>query len=189
LQGSLGSIRGTIGNKDEEIEALVLQMQQVEEVLNSTNFKIALTSDSLNKTRTSIEEVQKESNEGMLALNEQVKGLKSQLMLLWVLAIAGLGLAAFSWINSRKQVKSLGDLQQVKFAAIERNLIDSKTGMEEQIKNFETKLAAESRNAQHYTERQSAVLQENLQNMNDFVNGLKDDLLALSNTVESIHKK
>ena len=49
LQGSLGSIRGTIGNKDEEIEALVLQMQQVEEVLNSTNFKIALTSDSLNK--------------------------------------------------------------------------------------------------------------------------------------------
>jgi SMC interacting uncharacterized protein involved in chromosome segregation len=110
-------------------------------------------------------------------------------MLLWVLAIAGLGLAAFSWINSRKQVKSLGDLQQVKFAAIERNLIDSKTGMEEQIKNFETKLAAESRNAQHYTERQSAVLQENLQNMNDFVNGLKDDLLALSNTVESIHKK
>jgi SMC interacting uncharacterized protein involved in chromosome segregation len=189
LQGSLGSIRGTIGNKDEEIEALVLQMQQVEEVLNSTNFKIALTSDSLNKTRTSIEEVQKESNEGMLALNEQVKGLKSQLMLLWVLAIAGLGLAAFSWINSRKQIKSLGDLQQVKFAAIERNLIDSKTGMEEQIKNFETKLAAESRNAQHYTERQSAVLQENLQNMNDFVNGLKDDLLALSNTVESIHKK
>lgn len=189
LQGSLGSIRGTIGSKDQELKSLVLQMQQVEEVLNSTNFKIALTSDSLDKTRTSIDEVQKESNEGILALNEQVKGLKTQLMLLWVFAIAGIGLAAFSWISSKKQIKSLGDLQQVKFAAIERNLIDSKAGMEEQIKNFESKLAAESRNAQHYTERQTADLRENMQNMNDFVKGLKDDLLALSNAVESINKK
>ena len=189
LQGSLGSIRGTMGNKDKEIDDLILQMKQVEEVLSSTNFKIALTSDSLNQTRTSIEEVQKESNEGLLALNEQVKGLKTQLMLLWVLAIAGLGLAAFSWLNSKKQIKALLHAQHVKFADIERSLLDKKVELDEQLKRFDAKLASESRNAQHYTERQSAVLRENMQNMNDFVNGLKDDLLALSSTVEAMGNK
>ena len=189
LQGSLGSIRGTMGNKDKEIDALILQMKQVEEVLNSTNFKISLTSDSLNQTRTSIEEVQKESNEGLLALNEQVKGLKTQLMLLWVLAIAGLGLAAFSWLNSKKQIKAILHEQHVKFADIERSLLDKKVELDEQLKRFDAKLASESRNAQHYTERQSAVLRENMQNMNDFVNGLKDDLLALSSTVEAMGNK
>lgn len=189
LQSSLGSIRGTIGSKDKEIDALMLQMKQVEDVLNSTNFKIALTSDSLDKTRTSIEEVQKESREGIQTLNEQVKGLNTQTLLLWILAVAGFALALLAWLNGKKQFKALQHTQHVKFAEIERNLLDRKVELEEQLKSIDTKLASESRNAQHYTERQTAVLRESMQNMNDFVNGLKDDLLALSNRVESIEKK
>jgi len=111
LQGTIGSLKGSIGDKDNELSALALQMKQVEDLLNSTNFKIALTSDSLDKTRLSIEEVQRESNEGLLALNEQVKDLKTQLMLLWVLAIAGLGLAAYALMHSKKQIKSIIDRQ------------------------------------------------------------------------------
>lgn len=189
LQSSLGSIRGTIGSKDKEIDALMLQMKQVEDVLNSTNFKIALTSDSLDKTRTSIEEVQKESREGIQTLNEQVKGLNTQTLLLWILAVAGFALALLAWLNGKKQFKALQHAQHVKFAEIERNLLDRKVELEEQLKSIDTKLASESRNAQHFTERQTAVLRESMQNMNDFVNGLKDDLLVLSNRVESIEKK
>jgi archaellum component FlaC len=189
LQGTIGSLKGSIGDKDNELSALALQMKQVEDLLNSTNFKIALTSDSLDQTRLSIEEVQRESNEGLLALNEQVKDLKTQLMLLWVLAIAGLGLAAYALMHSKKQIKSNRHEQHLKFADIERSLLAKKVELDEQLKSFDDKLTSESRNAQHYTERQSAILRENMQNMNDFVNGLKDDLLALSSTVEAMGNK
>jgi len=189
LQGTIGSLKGSIGDKDNELSALALQMKQVEDLLNSTNFKIALTSDSLDKTRLSIEEVQRESNEGLLALNEQVKDLKTQLMLLWVLAIAGLGLAAYALMHSKKQIKSIIDRQQVKDAAIERNLSDNKIALEEQNKNFESKLATESRNAKLYTDSKSSALHENFEAMNGFIAGLKDDLQSLSNTVQSLKDK
>ncbi len=189
LQGTLGAMRGTIGGKDKEIESLNKQMKQVEEVLNSTNFKISLTSDSLTKTRTSIEEVQTESREGIATLKAQNEGLNTQVMLLLVLSIAGLLLAAFAWMTGKKQLKAAESAQNIRLAAMERSLLEGKNALDEELKNFETKLSAETRSAQHYTERQSNVLKEGLQNINDFVNGLKDDVQSLSNEVQSLKDK
>ncbi len=189
MQGTLGSIRGSIGNKDQQLNALANQMKQVVEVLNSTNFKINLTSDSLNKTRTSIEEVQAESKSGITELKALNEKLNMQVMLLWVISIAGLLLAIFALMTGKKQLKAAESAQLVRLAAMERTLQDSKIALDEHLKNFETKLSAETRSAQHYTERQSNVLKEGLQNMNDFVNGLKDDMQALSNEVQSLKDK
>lgn len=189
LQGTLGAMRGTIGSKDKEIESLSQQMKQVEEVLNSTNFKISLTSDSLTKTRTSIEEVQTESREGISTLQSKNESLTTQVMLLWALSIAGLLLAAFAWISGKNQLKAAESAQLVRLAAMERSLLENKNAIDEQLKNLESKLANEGRNAQHYTDRQTTVLKDNLQNMNDFVNGLKDDVQAISNEVQGLKQK
>jgi hypothetical protein len=56
-------LRNLIGRKDKEIESLGEKMIQVEEILNSTAFKVSNTEDSLDKTRFSIEEFRKSTEE------------------------------------------------------------------------------------------------------------------------------
>lgn len=189
LQGTIGSIRGTVGDKDKEITALAQQMKQVEDLLNSTNFKIALTSDSLDKTRLSIEEVQRESKELINDLQTQNEKLNKQILMLWVLSIAGFILAVYIFISSKKQIKEMSDLQRMRFSTLEDSLTENKNSIDKQLKSIESKIEIESRNAHHYTDRQLAVVKDSMQSMSDFVNGLKDDLSTLSNTVESIEKK
>ena len=53
---STSGLRGLIMAKDASINRLSNQMSKVEEILNSTAFKVATTSDSLDQTRFSIEE-------------------------------------------------------------------------------------------------------------------------------------
>lgn len=186
MQGSLGAIKGSIGNKDQQLENLDKQLKQITEVLNSTNFKISLTSDSLSKTRTSIEEVQAEAQNGIAELKTLNAKLNNQILLLWVFIAGLLLLSIIIWMLTRKQMKASSESHFVKLSAIERSLQESKIALEEQLKNIESKIATESRNAQHYTDRHSNALKDNLKSMNDFVNGLKDDLQTLSNTVQAM---
>jgi chromosome segregation ATPase len=186
MQGSLGAIKGSIGNKDQQLDDLDKQIKQIAEVLNSTNFKISLTSDSLSKTRTSIEEVQTEAQNGIAELKTLNAKLNNQILLLWVFIAGLLLLSVVIWMLTRKQIKASSESQFVKLSAIERSLQESKISLEEQLKNMESKIATESRNAQHYTDRHSNALKDNFKNMNDFVNGLKDDVMALSETVKGL---
>lgn len=189
LQGTVSSLRGAIGSKDQQIADLSEQMKKVEEVLNSTNFKISLTSDSLNKTRTSVEEVQTEARNSvseLKALNEKLHG---QIVFLWVFAAVILGLSIFVWFSANKQIKAVKDAAWTNQHLLENKLAENKQAIEEQVKNLENKIITESRNAQHYSERQANALKDNLQNMNDFVNGLKDDVQALAQTVQSLKDK
>lgn len=56
-------LRNEIGSKEKKIEALNTQMAKVEEILNSTAFKISNTEDSLSKTRFSVEEFRRNTEE------------------------------------------------------------------------------------------------------------------------------
>ena len=79
INGALNStaaLRRSIGDKLEKVTLLDTQMQNVERILNSASFQIALTSDSLKETRFSMEEFRKvtESNESELhAANAELK--------------------------------------------------------------------------------------------------------------------
>jgi septal ring factor EnvC (AmiA/AmiB activator) len=179
MQGTLSSVRGSLGSKDQKLDALANQMKQVVEVLNSTNFKISLTSDSLTKTRTSIEEVQAESKSGISELKSLNEKLNMQVIILWVLSILSLLLAAFIWISTKKQIKASSDAQLFKLNAMERSLLDTKNSLEEELKNFESKIETESRSSQHYTERQSNVLKDNLKNMNEELKALSQEVQLL----------
>jgi septal ring factor EnvC (AmiA/AmiB activator) len=187
MQGSLGAIKGSIGNKDQKLDDLDKQMKQIVDVLNSTNFKISLTSDSLSKTRTSIEEVQAEAQNGIAEVKTLNEKLNSQIIILWVFIAVLLLLSVFIWMSSKKQIKAASESQFIKLSAMERSLHESKSSLEEQLNKFESTIAAESKNAIHYTERHSNALKDNIKNMNDFVNGLKDDLQTLANTVQAMN--
>lgn len=187
MQGSLGAIKGTIGNKDQQLNDLDKQMKQIVEVLNSTNFKISLTSDSLSKTRTSIEEVQSEAQNGIAKVKTLNEKLNSQIIILWVFIAALLLLSVFIWMSSKKQIKAASESQFIKLSAMERSLQETKMALEEQLKTFEATIAKESKSAQHYTDRHSNALKDNFKNMNDFVNGLKEDLQTLANTVQAMN--
>lgn len=186
MQGSLGAIKGSIGNKDQQLNDLDKQMKQIVEVLNSTNFKISLTSDSLSKTRTSIEEVQTEAQNGIAEVKTLNEKLNSQIILLWIFIAALLLLSVFIWMSSKKQIKASSEAQFVKLSAMERSLQETKMALEEQLKTFETTIAKESKSAQHYTDRHSNAIKDNLKSMNDFVNGLKEDVQSISNTLEAM---
>ena len=83
----------------------------------------------------------------------------------------------------------MSDLQRMRFSTLEHSLTENKNSIGEQLNNIESKMGIEIRNAQQYSDRQLAVVKDSMQSMSDFVNGLKDDLLTLSNAVESIEKK
>ncbi len=67
--GTVLTLKRELGGKLDKVEELDIKMQQVEEILNSANFKISLTSDSLKKTRFSVDEIKAETDKKIAELN------------------------------------------------------------------------------------------------------------------------
>ncbi|MBC7383307.1 MAG: hypothetical protein H7296_10015 [Bacteroidia bacterium] len=76
------NIKSAIDAKQAEINALSGQMSKVEEILNSTAFKISSTNDSLNQTRFSVEEFRKNTE---AHVSKHDEALANAMMLIWVL--------------------------------------------------------------------------------------------------------
>jgi len=74
------SVKRRIGDKFDKVDELGVKMQQVEGILNSAQFKIGLTSDSLNKTRSSVQEFKKDTEKEMATLHTEIK---EQQKLIW----------------------------------------------------------------------------------------------------------
>lgn len=67
--GTALTLKRELGGKLDKVEELDIKMQQVEEILNSANFKISLTSDSLKKTRFSVDEIKADTDKKIGELN------------------------------------------------------------------------------------------------------------------------
>jgi glutamine synthetase type III len=80
-------LRNLIGRKDNEITALGDKMKQVEEILNSTAFKVSNTEDSLDKTRFSIEEFRKSTEEKFVANAALIEENKSNMLMMFGISI------------------------------------------------------------------------------------------------------
>lgn len=80
-------LRNLIGSKDREIVSLGDKMKQVEEILNSTAFKVSNTEDSLDKTRFSIEEFRKSTEERFATVNANNEENKNKIFMMFGIGI------------------------------------------------------------------------------------------------------
>jgi septal ring factor EnvC (AmiA/AmiB activator) len=182
IQGSMSSLQSNTNAKLNQIDDLTQQMKQVEDILNSTQFKMSLTSDSLNKTRTSVEEVQKEFKVAIADLTDKNNALNNQLMILWGISI-GLLLVCLLWfINNRKQG------QRIKIMLDMSNMEMKKT-IEEQSSTLMEKIRKESNSAQQYTDYQHKLSKERIDTLSDTTNTILDSINVLNQSIDNIKNK
>ena len=79
---STAALRRNVGDKLEKVIILDSQMKNVEKILNSASFQIALTSDSLKETRFSMEEFRKSTESNINELHNSNTELKTFLFIL-----------------------------------------------------------------------------------------------------------
>ena len=92
---STAALRHSVADKLEKVIVLDSQMQNVERILNSASFQIALTSDSLKETRFSMEEFKKNTDANVSQLNAANAELKT---FLYIFFGAALGLTIILFI-------------------------------------------------------------------------------------------
>lgn len=83
--GSSSSARKEMHEKLGVVDTLNMKMQQVEEILNSANFKIANTSDSLKTARNSMEEFRKETEANIQSIKSE-----NAMMMYFIYGLIGL---------------------------------------------------------------------------------------------------
>jgi flagellar biosynthesis/type III secretory pathway M-ring protein FliF/YscJ len=69
--GTAQALKRELSGKLDKVDVLDAKMLQVEEILNSANFKIGLTNDSLKKTRFSVDEFKTETDKKTTELHAQ----------------------------------------------------------------------------------------------------------------------
>ena len=80
-------LRNLIGRKDNEITSLGEKMNQVEEILNSTTFKVSNTEDSLDKARFSMEEFRKSTEEKFVEINASHEVANSNMFMMFGIGV------------------------------------------------------------------------------------------------------
>jgi predicted nucleic acid-binding Zn-ribbon protein len=178
IQGSMSSLQSNTNAKLNQIDDLTQQMKQVEDILNSTQFKMTLTSDSLNKTRTSVEEVQKEFKMAMAELTDKNNTLNNQLLILWGISFGLVLLCVLWFINNRKQGQRMKLL-------LDMSNIDMRKSIEEQSATLLEKIRKESNSAQQYTDYQHKISKERMDTLSESIAHLRKDIMDLSKPDDS----
>jgi hypothetical protein len=102
------SLRNLIGSKDKEIASLGEKMKQVEEILNSTAFKVSNTEDSLDKARFSMEEFRKSTEEKFTEINASHEAANSKMLMLFGIGVlVSIGFLGFLLMQLGKLKKSI----------------------------------------------------------------------------------
>jgi len=101
-------LKNLISSKDREIASLGEKMKQVEEILNSTAFKVSNTEDSLDKTRFSMEEFRKSTEEKFVEINASHEAANSKMLMLFGIGVLiAAGFFAFLLMQLGKLKKSM----------------------------------------------------------------------------------
>jgi hypothetical protein len=102
------SLRNLIGSKDREIASLGEKMKQVEEILNSTAFKVSNTEDSLDKARFSMEEFKKITEEKFLEINASHEAANNKMLMFFGIGVfITIGFFVFLLLQLGKLKKSV----------------------------------------------------------------------------------
>ncbi|MDP1728169.1 MAG: hypothetical protein Q8M15_15385 [Bacteroidota bacterium] len=122
VSANTSGLRSMISAKDESIDRLVTQMAKVEDVLNSTNFKISMTSDSLDQTRFSVEEFRKNTDTNIKKLEESIS---MAMMIIWILLGITVLLPVLVFIIMNKKLDNLKSYMNSQNFSIESKLAEN----------------------------------------------------------------
>ncbi len=145
-------LRNLIGRKDKEIESLGEKMIQVEEILNSTAFKVSNTEDSLDKTRFSIEEFRKSTEEKFVENNATHEAASSKMLMFFGIGIL-IAVGFFMFL-----LMQLGKLKKSMLS----HHINAEIKLHETIAELVEKQKAELDNVKSNLERDNRILNQSL---------------------------
>lgn len=185
LQGSLNQVRGGMNGKDAEISTLRDQMKSVEEVLNSTNFKIANTSDSLSKTQMSLEEIQKANEVKFEEQNQRLAKAESTIQLFWGLIILAIAAAVVIWFLLSKQIKNLEE--KVKHSIADNNMYkqELRDDLNNKSNQLEVMLRNEGKSSQHFAERLSNANKEEISTVKSSIQIISSEITEINTKLNS----
>ncbi|AMS26532.1 hypothetical protein AEM51_05340 [Bacteroidetes bacterium UKL13-3] len=143
-QSAAVAARRSVEEKFSKVVDLDSQMQQVQAILSSANFQIAMNADSLKETRTSIESIQKSSNENFARLEQSTTDIANRVWMLFGIAMAFTILILLVVMNTmKKRLNSLETILHQNEEVLKKSL---SLGLEKHQKEIKDEMqSAESR--------------------------------------------
>lgn len=175
-------VRNSMQGKFEKVTELDSQMQQVQDILNSASFQIAITSDSLKETRVSMEEFQKQTEAGLETLKSHDEELKGSIMTMFGVAIAVAVLIAgviFFILHSKtRQINALvhQETDFVKKSAAEK-LEKARNEMKDEVQSIKSRIQGD-------LNALKMELSGNIQKDKETVNAKIQDIIDRLNALE-----
>ncbi len=189
IQQSINSVKGGINSKDAELKYMNEKMKQVEEVLNSTNFKIALTSDSLNKTQLSLEEIHKNNELRFSAQEAKIIKAESYIFLLWAFVLIAIISAGLIWFLLNKKIKQLENKINKSFEENRSLIHENQEGLNKQVKQLESQLNTETRNNKHFAERLNNAVKEDINIIQNESKNMASTIAVISAEINDLHDR
>ncbi len=167
------NLKHIINDKDKQVNMLDSQLQKVEGILNSASFKIAMTSDSLNQTRFSVEEFKKSNETHFTQVEESAS---KAMMILW--GVLGLAIV-FPVIVLLLLIKKTSNLKN--YLMTQTAVMEAKVS--KSIAAGEAKVAVGLESSKDHVRSEIA----SLQNYTDrWLSATKNDLAALKSEIEKL---
>lgn len=138
------AVRKSMEGKFDKMIVLDSQMQQVQAILSSANFQIAMNADSLKETRMSLEGIQKTTDENFARMNQAQADLSSNLWMLFGVAMAFTAVVLMVLMNMmKKRMSALETILHQNEEVLKKSL---SLGLEKQQKELKEEMqASESR--------------------------------------------
>jgi|GEM_PF-3904510 len=189
IQQSINTVKGGINSKDAELKDMNEKLKQVEEVLNSTNFKIALTSDSLNKTQLSIEEIQKNNELRFSAQEAKINKAESSILLLWAFVFIAIISSGLIWFLLNNKNKQLENKINRSFEENKSLIQENQISLNKQVKQLESQINTESKSNQHFAERLNNAVKEDINIIQNESKNMASTLAVISAEINDLHDR
>lgn len=188
-QNSVGNVKGSISSNTAEISTLKGQMKQVEDLLNSANFKISLTSDSLNQTRFSMEEKQKQNEDLFARQSEQIQKLNTMHFVLAGAALLAIILAAAIWFIYKGKIQSLETAHKLEITRLKNENEEARQQTEKELKHLDHQVKTEGRSAQHFAERLNNATKEEVAHLKHENENLVSTIQVITAEIKELHDR
>jgi hypothetical protein len=143
--GTAVSVRNSMAGKFDQLIVLDSQMQEVQQILNSANFQIAMNADSLKETRYSMDEFRQKTDEQFATLSKAEQEQQMWLYLLFGIAaaisiIVLVILLSVQQKNMSKLQKMLNQNEEVLKKSLSTGLEKQQTLVKEDLQKMEARL-------------------------------------------------
>jgi|MDTD01.1.fsa_nt_gb uncharacterized membrane protein YcjF (UPF0283 family) len=168
--GTAQTLKRELSGKLDKVNELDAKMQQVEDILNSANFKISLTNDSLAKTRFSIDEFKADTDKKTDTLFAEAEMQKNLIWGAVALAVL-LFMTLFIMMNNRLlklkkamhlQTEQQTDLLNERLEEQRKNITDELTQFKNRMQDDTLRMRTEIRSGNDKTTAQLASIMEKL---------------------------